>query len=332
MRRIRPDRQLPWSYRFVASLLRMLMQPLTRRDWRGAEHLPRGRGFVVSPNHLSYVDPIAFAHFLYDNGHPPFFLAKESVFRVPVLGRMLTHAEQIPVYRRSTQAAEAFRSAVDAVREGKCVPIFPEGTLTRDPDLWPMTGKTGAARVALTTGCPLIPVAQWGPQEILAPRPQRDVVAGVREHDRERRTPRPGTKDRDLAHRLLLRDFFAYGLPISRTPWTFGSNRSAGACSPRTSSSSRVMSSMIRSVAWRSIAGVSGRPRRSSRSTGGPAFMEIVLRGNSRGRFAYGARMWFAPHCAIGMTGTPEASAMRAAPVLPVIGHRSGSRVMVPSG
>jgi 1-acyl-sn-glycerol-3-phosphate acyltransferase len=86
---------------------------------------------------------------------------------------MLTHAEQIPVYRRSTQAAEAFRAAVDAVHEGKCVPIFPEGTLTRDPDLWPMTGKTGAARVALTTGCPLIPVAQWGPQEILAPYGRR---------------------------------------------------------------------------------------------------------------------------------------------------------------
>ena len=173
MRRIRPDRQLPWSYRFVAALLRMLMQPLTRRDWHGAEHLPRGRGFVVSPNHISYNDPIAFAHFLYDNGHPPFFLAKESVFRIPVLGRMITHAEQIPVYRRSTQAAEAFRAAVDAVQEGKCVPIFPEGTLTRDPDLWPMTGKTGAARVALTTGCPLIPVAQWGPQEILAPYSRR---------------------------------------------------------------------------------------------------------------------------------------------------------------
>ena len=169
MRRIRPDRQLPWSYRFVATLLRLVMQPLTRRDWRGAEHLPRTGGFVVSPNHLSYADPIAFAHFLYDNGHPPFFLAKDSVFRIPVLGRMLAHAEQIPVYRRTSQATEAFRSAVDAVHEGKCVPIFPEGTLTRDPDLWPMTGKTGAARVALTTGCPLVPVAQWGPQELLAP-------------------------------------------------------------------------------------------------------------------------------------------------------------------
>jgi 1-acyl-sn-glycerol-3-phosphate acyltransferase len=142
---------------------------LSRQDWRGAEHLPAEGGFVVSPNHLSYVDPIAFAHFLYDNGHPPYFLAKEGVFRVPLVGKLLRAADQIPVYRGTGQAAEAFRAAVDAIRAGTCVPIFPEGTLTRDPDLWPMTGKTGAARVALTTRCPLIPVAQWGPQEMLAP-------------------------------------------------------------------------------------------------------------------------------------------------------------------
>src|SRR5690606_31058492 len=75
---------------------------------------------------------------------------------------------QIPVYRESGQAAGAFRAAVDAIRAGRCVAIYPEGTLTRDPDLWPMTGKTGAARVALETQCPVIPVAQWGAQEILA--------------------------------------------------------------------------------------------------------------------------------------------------------------------
>ncbi len=76
---------------------------------------------------------------------------------------------QIPVYRNSVAAADAFRSAVDGVRAGKVVAIFPEGTITRDPDLWPMRGKTGAARVALETRCPLIPVAQWGAQEILSP-------------------------------------------------------------------------------------------------------------------------------------------------------------------
>ena len=173
MRRIRPRTRLPLAYRFAAGLLRPLMMLLTRHDWRGAENLPAAGGFVVSPNHISYADPLAFAHFLYDNGHPPYFLAKEGVFRIPLIGRILRGADQIPVYRGTSQAVEAFRAAVVAIGDGKCVPIFPEGTLTRDPDLWPMTGRTGAARVALTTQCPVIPVAQWGPQELLAPYGRR---------------------------------------------------------------------------------------------------------------------------------------------------------------
>ena len=56
-----------------------------------------------------------------------------------------------------------------AVDHGECVVVYPEGTLTRDPDLWPMTGKTGAARIALATGAPLIPLGIWGPQEVLPP-------------------------------------------------------------------------------------------------------------------------------------------------------------------
>jgi 1-acyl-sn-glycerol-3-phosphate acyltransferase len=124
---------------------------------------------VVCPNHISYVDVFAFAHFLYDSGHPPFFLGKEGLFKIPIIGRLLISAQQIPVARGTSHAGEAFSAAVEAVRGGKCVPIFPEGTLTRDPQMWPMTGKTGAARVALTTRCPVIPVAQWGPQEIQRP-------------------------------------------------------------------------------------------------------------------------------------------------------------------
>jgi 1-acyl-sn-glycerol-3-phosphate acyltransferase len=149
--------------------LRTLLMLVTRRDWSGAENFPSSGGFVVCPNHISYVDPFAFAHFLYDNGHPPFFLGKSGVFEIPIIGRLLTAAQQIPVARGTSHAAEAFSAAVAAVNGGKCVPIFPEGTLTRDPQMWPMTGKTGAARVALTTRCPVIPVAQWGPQEIQRP-------------------------------------------------------------------------------------------------------------------------------------------------------------------
>jgi hypothetical protein len=85
-------------------------------------------------------------------------------------------------------------------------------------------------------------------------------------------------------------------------------------------------------VASRKTVGVSGFPDRSDSSTGGPAFIRMTLRGNSLGRRAYGARMSCGPHCATGMTGHPVVSAMRAAPVLPTIGHSSGSRVSVPSG
>ena len=164
---------LPWAYRIAALVIRPVLMLLTKRDWRGAEHLPAEGGFVVSANHISYADPLPFAHFMLDHDRPAFFLAKDSVFRMRGVGWVLRRAGQIPVYRNSLAAADAFRAAVDGVRAGKAVAIFPEGTITRDPDLWPMRGKTGAAKVALETHCPLVPVAQWGAQEILSPYGKR---------------------------------------------------------------------------------------------------------------------------------------------------------------
>jgi len=162
-------RRLPWAYRFVALVLRPLLMRVTKRDWRGLENIPAEGGFVVSTNHISYTDPLVFAHFMYDSGREPYFLAKESLFAIPVVGWVLGKCGQIPVYRNSAAATNAYRAAVDGVRAGKALAIFPEGTITRDPDLWPMRGKTGAARVALETRCPLVPVAQWGAHEILSP-------------------------------------------------------------------------------------------------------------------------------------------------------------------
>jgi 1-acyl-sn-glycerol-3-phosphate acyltransferase len=169
-----PKQRLGFWYRVVAHFLRPILMVTPRRAWSGTEHLPpAGIGVVVAPNHISYADPLTLAHFLWDNGRAPRYLAKESVFRIPVLGKIITACGQIPVYRASRNAARAYRDAVSAVRAGECVGIYPEGTITKDPDLWPMIGKTGAARVALETGCPVIPIAQWGPQEILAPYSKR---------------------------------------------------------------------------------------------------------------------------------------------------------------
>ncbi len=166
-------RRIGFWYRLAALLLRRPLLLTTRRDWSGTEHLPPQGGFVAVTNHVSHFDPLALAHFLYDNGRLPRFLGKEAIFRVPVIGTILRGAGQIPVYRESADATKAYEAAVDAVRRGECVAIDPEATITRDPGLWPMTGKTGAARVALVTGAPVIPVAQWGPQDVLSPYSKR---------------------------------------------------------------------------------------------------------------------------------------------------------------
>jgi 1-acyl-sn-glycerol-3-phosphate acyltransferase len=165
--------QAEFWYRFAAVILRPLLMVLTKRDWRCPERIPREGGVIVCTNHISYFDPLSFAHFVHDRGRTIRFLAKESLFRLPLIGRIIAGAGQIPVYRGSRDAALAFRGAVAAVRRGECVAIYPEGTVTRDPNLWPMVGKSGAARVALATGAPLIPIAQWGPHQVLAPYAKR---------------------------------------------------------------------------------------------------------------------------------------------------------------
>jgi 1-acyl-sn-glycerol-3-phosphate acyltransferase len=108
------------------------------------------------------VDPLVFAHYVYAAGRLPRFMAKDSLFRLPLLGRIISGADQIPVHRGERDGADALRDAVQALRNGEAVVIYPEGTITRDPDGWPMLARTGVARLALMSGAPIIPVAQWG--------------------------------------------------------------------------------------------------------------------------------------------------------------------------
>lgn len=163
------DQRRGWAFALVVVLVRRPLMWLTKRDWRGAENIPVSGGCLVVANHVSEFDPVPFGHFVYDNGRLPRYLGKAEVFAVPIVGSILRSAGQIPVYRKSADASKAFGAAVAAVNRGECVVVYPEGTISREPDLWPMVGKTGAARIALTTGCPVIPAAQWGPQDLLAP-------------------------------------------------------------------------------------------------------------------------------------------------------------------
>lgn len=164
----RPSRYpLPWSYHAVIGTVRPMLIGITRREWSGGEHLPQDGGFIVAANHYSEIDPLTMAHFLVDHGHPPFFLAKSTLFDVPGLGHALRHLQQVPVHRSTSKAGDALEAAREALAEGKVIGITPEGTLTRDPDLWPMKAKSGVGRLALTSRAPVIPLAQWGAQELL---------------------------------------------------------------------------------------------------------------------------------------------------------------------
>lgn len=146
----------------------------TRRDWRGIENIPRQGGVIAVANHVSEIDPLTLAHPIYDGAKRlPRYLAKSELFAVPVVGWLLHQGRQIPVYRRSRDAANALRDAEAAVADGELVAVFPEGTCTRDPDGWPMVGKTGVARLALATDAPVVPIAHWGAHRLLGYRSKR---------------------------------------------------------------------------------------------------------------------------------------------------------------
>ncbi|MGZ5403832.1 MAG: lysophospholipid acyltransferase family protein [Nocardioides sp.] len=158
-----------WTFILAVPIVKSTMLTIASRDWVDGDKIPATGGCIVAVNHISHIDPLLSAHFVYDHGRLPRYLAKSGLFKNKALAGFLRSAGQIPVERLTRHAVGAFDAAVQAVRAGECVVVYPEGTLTRDPDLWPMQGKSGAARIALETGCPVIPVGQWGAQGLLPP-------------------------------------------------------------------------------------------------------------------------------------------------------------------
>ena len=157
-------------------------------DFAGLENVPAQGPVILAANHLSYMDIFAVARFADRAGRYPVFLAKSTLFKIPVLGKVIGWLGQLPVYRGQADAALVLKQAARLVAEtGSCVIFYPEGTATRDPQLWPMVAKTGVARLALESEVPVVPVAHWGAQRILPygkwvpkflPRTKVGVVAG----------------------------------------------------------------------------------------------------------------------------------------------------------
>ena len=170
--RAKTSKQADGSYsrawrRFSKILLVPLIPSMMKRDWHGKQNFPAEGGMILAANHLSYMDIFAMSLYSYEAGRYPVFLAKSTLFDVPVLGAVIRKLGQLPVHRNATDAALVLRDAEAGIRKGACVIFYPEATVTRDPAQWPMVAKTGAARLALMTGAPVVPVAHWGAQDIL---------------------------------------------------------------------------------------------------------------------------------------------------------------------
>lgn len=168
-RRASAEKTRPSVFWPAAGVVVPLTGLIARIEITGAEHLPMSGPYVLAPNHYSEFDPVIVAVATWRMGRAPRFMAKESLFRVPVLGAVLRATGMVPVARASSASAakQTIAQAEDLVERGRGVIVYPEGSLTRDPDLWPMRGKSGAVRLALEGGIPVIPMATWGVQQVL---------------------------------------------------------------------------------------------------------------------------------------------------------------------
>ncbi|GAB3613644.1 lysophospholipid acyltransferase family protein [Humibacter ginsengisoli] len=167
-RRVRKETTRPGVFWAMAGVVVPIIGAAARFKVHGRENLPLTGAYIIAPNHYSEIDPLVVGTMIWRRGRAPRFLTKESLFSVPVVGWFLKRSGQVPVSRSHGGRGAPIAQAQHIVDNGSVVIVYPEGTLTRDPDLWPMRGKTGAARLALDYGIPVIPVAHWGTQQIMA--------------------------------------------------------------------------------------------------------------------------------------------------------------------
>ncbi|MGZ4797510.1 MAG: lysophospholipid acyltransferase family protein [Acidimicrobiia bacterium] len=163
----------------VRGLLYGPMHLGVRWSIEGLEHIPDSGPVILASNHTSYLDPLALGYFATKRHRRTRFLAKQELFEKRGLGFVFRGAHQIPVRRGTDGAAGSLVDAEDALRAGKCVTVFPEGTISLD--LEPMVGKTGTARLAAATGAPVVPVGMWGLHRVMFKGRKPRWRAGVSE-------------------------------------------------------------------------------------------------------------------------------------------------------
>ena len=175
-----------------------------RFDVSGEEHVPRTGGAVMAVNHIGYLD-FTFAG-LAARKHKRLvrFMAKKEVFDHKLSGPLMRGMKHIPVDRVGA-AADSYRAGVEAVRRGEIVGVFPEATISESFDLKEF--KTGAARMAMEAGVPLLPCVVWGSQRVFTKNRKRELTRGtpIRIVVGEAFTPRPGSSPVEVTAELKRR-------------------------------------------------------------------------------------------------------------------------------
>ena len=163
------ERSKPSIFWLLGAIALPLMGLMVKYRFHDREKMPQTGAVIITPNHYSNIDPVVIGVATWYLGRLPRFMAKASILRVPVVGWILRKSGQIPVERGgSTRSSDALMAAKELVTKERALIVYPEGSLTRDPDIWPMRGKSGAVRLALELGIPVVPVAHWGTQNLMA--------------------------------------------------------------------------------------------------------------------------------------------------------------------
>jgi len=146
-----------------------------RIDLGGTHHVPRSGGAMLAVNHVGYVDFIFGGLATQDSGRLVRFMAKKELFDHRLSGPLMRSLHHIEVDRGAGIAS--YRTAVDYLRAGEVVGIFPEATISRAMELKEF--KTGAVRIAASAGVPLVPVVLWGTQRMMTKDHPRDFSRGT---------------------------------------------------------------------------------------------------------------------------------------------------------
>ncbi len=174
---------MPSSDRPYRAVIRTALGLFRALDFRitldGAENIPATGGAVIAANHVSYFDFMLVGYAALPNRLVR-FMAKKSVFDNKVSGPLMRSMHHIPVDRRA--GASAYAAAVTALRDGELVGVFPEATISQA--FTPIPMKSGAARMAIDAGVPIVPIVTWGAHRLWTkgrkPRLQRHVPVTIR--------------------------------------------------------------------------------------------------------------------------------------------------------